>query len=391
MMLGRLIAPVSLLAIVATLAVLAIQIVLAIRFPEVSGLKVKLSVCAAIEFLVLASLTCLSAAHFWVSSIRISGVWVKPSLILLCVACLISTIVSATALATLGRTAVSNIGKGSAETQITFTVPSTAVLVIALATQWLFLGLMMSNRAENAAPEQLEGVELETRVFQSKAFNYGFKSIPYTQTKASSSRPDSVGGVDSLRSQTPWESPRSSLTYIATSSTGKGKQHSPKETRSESPSKAKQNDTFDVWHDSTVDAINRKASIDRSSNSQDNVEHTEGAPSTSSQLSPFDVLAPPPPIRRSLSFASISTKHSTGSGRSSPGETESHIHPLFRSDSATPPPTASPGTRVLASPNMGPVIMPRSSFQSLRQAKSGSLRRGPSTASPLSRQSSFTS
>lgn len=67
---------------------------------------------------------------------------------------------------------------------------------------------------------------------------------------------------------------------------------------------------------------------------------------------------------------------------------ELHIHPLFRSDSPTPPPTASPGTSVLAAPHAGRVISRQSSMQSMRRLRSGSL---PAAHSPLIRQTSFDS
>ena len=65
---------------------------------------------------------------------------------------------------------------------------------------------------------------------------------------------------------------------------------------------------------------------------------------------------------------------------------EAHIHPLFRSDSPTPPPLATPGTSVVASPIAGQVISPRPSLRSLNRMRSGSL---PTAPSPLSRKSSY--
>lgn len=70
-------------------------------------------------------------------------------------------------------------------------------------------------------------------------------------------------------------------------------------------------------------------------------------------------------------------------GPSSPAELD--IHPLFRSDSADPPPLASPGTSVRASPDAGKVIPHHASHQSLRRLASAT----SLGSSPLSRQSSF--
>lgn len=67
---------------------------------------------------------------------------------------------------------------------------------------------------------------------------------------------------------------------------------------------------------------------------------------------------------------------------------ESHIHPLFRSDSSTPPPMASPGTIVIAAPQAGQIISDRSSVRSLSRLRSGSL---PAVSSPLTTSGSFES
>lgn len=100
-------------------------------------------------------------------------------------------------------------------------------------------------------------------------------------------------------------------------------------------------------------------------------------------------LSPPPPARqRSRSFSPMGTRlpppiPDTDSPRGSIDE--AHIHPLFRSDSPTPPPVATPGTMVVASPDAGRVIHHHPSNQSLRRLRSGSQL---AQSSPLSRSSS---
>lgn len=100
-------------------------------------------------------------------------------------------------------------------------------------------------------------------------------------------------------------------------------------------------------------------------------------------------LSPPPPVRqRSRSFSPMGTRlpppiPDTDSPRGSIDE--AHIHPLFRSDSPTPPPMATPGTMVVASPDAGRVIHHHPSNQSLRRLRSGSQL---AQSSPLSRSSS---
>jgi hypothetical protein len=103
----------------------------------------------------------------------------------------------------------------------------------------------------------------------------------------------------------------------------------------------------------------------------------------------YDILTglePPPRARqRSRSFSPVGPRISQGSESPLGSTDELHIHPLFRSDSPTPPPMATPGTTVIASPDAGKVIMHRPSNQSLRRVRSGIL---PAQSSPLSRASS---
>lgn len=95
----------------------------------------------------------------------------------------------------------------------------------------------------------------------------------------------------------------------------------------------------------------------------------------------------PPRVRpRSRSFSPASLSRELLSLTPPGSICESHIHPLFRSDSPDPPPVATPGTSVIASPNAGRVIRHQLSTQSLRRIRSGSL---PMSRSPLSQQGSF--
>lgn len=104
----------------------------------------------------------------------------------------------------------------------------------------------------------------------------------------------------------------------------------------------------------------------------------------------FDALAdlqPPPPAarQRSRSFSPVGARLPQRPESPMGSTDELHIHPLFRSDSPTPPPAATPGTVVTASPDAGKVIAPRLSNQSLRRVRSGTV---TSQSSPLSRSSS---
>lgn len=61
---------------------------------------------------------------------------------------------------------------------------------------------------------------------------------------------------------------------------------------------------------------------------------------------------------------------------------QSHIHPLFRSDSPIPPPAASPGTIVTASPFAGQVVSPSDNAFGSRSRKGSNLSSRPSSPNP---------
>ncbi|KAF2640806.1 hypothetical protein P280DRAFT_370138, partial [Massarina eburnea CBS 473.64] len=72
----------------------------------------------------------------------------------------------------------------------------------------------------------------------------------------------------------------------------------------------------------------------------------------------------------------------------SPSVSESHIHPLFRSESPTPPPAATPGTSIMASPLSDQMIScPSRPYSRMR---SNSSRSGAVSPSPLVHAQSFT-
>lgn len=146
-------------------------------------------------------------------------------------------------------------------------------------------------------------------------------------------------------------------------------------------------DGFDSWDLSSVDPHSRhfvmSAANSVKASSLNNgrfLETIPASPTGSRSPSPgFPLdLEPPPRRRRSRSHSPATTilaKHRESA--SSPTGSEAHIHPLFRTDSPTPPPSATPGTVVTAAPGAGQVIIDR---QSVRRMRSGSL---PSTPSPL--------
>ena len=143
-------------------------------------------------------------------------------------------------------------------------------------------------------------------------------------------------------------------------------------------------DGFDSWDTSTVDAQSRHAVESASPTPPRFLETIPASPTNSRSPSPgcpldFPMDLEPPPLisrRRSRSLAGVSYKERSPRATSPESPTqkhESHIHPLFRTDSPEPPPSATPGTIVTAAPGAGQLISDRQSLRSLARMRSGSL------------------
>lgn len=141
-------------------------------------------------------------------------------------------------------------------------------------------------------------------------------------------------------------------------------------------------DGFDSWDTSAVDAQSRHALESASPTPPRFLETIPASPTTSRSASPgFPLdLEPPKTRHRSRSYSPANSYRDLPRSRTtSPTEStrEAHIHPLFRSDSPTPPPAATPGTIVTAAPGAGTLISDRSSVRSISRMRSGSLPSSP--------------
>lgn len=141
-------------------------------------------------------------------------------------------------------------------------------------------------------------------------------------------------------------------------------------------------DGFDSWDTSTVDAQSRQAVESLSPKPARLLGTIPASPSASRSPSPgypLDLdLKPPKQRQRSRSGPANSHRDRSRTVTSSSSESmsEAHIHPLFRTDSPTPPPPITPGTMVIAAPGAGSVISDRSSIRSVRM-RNGSLPSSP--------------
>ena len=153
-------------------------------------------------------------------------------------------------------------------------------------------------------------------------------------------------------------------------------------------------DGFDSWDTSTVDAESRQAVASVSPTPPRFLETIPASPTTSRSPSPgFPLdLEPPKTRKRSRSYSPANSYRDLPKSRTtSPVENsnEAHIHPLFRTDSPTPPPAATPGTIVTAAPGAGQVISDRQSIRSVRSASR--MRSGSLPSSPLMHSDSLDS
>ncbi|RYP48411.1 hypothetical protein DL768_005684 [Monosporascus sp. mg162] len=232
------------------------------------------------------------------------------------------------------------------------------------------------------------------------------KAIPYSKTTASTpktrgppsedhmSRPGTSSGRSTAETMSSIRTsishavrPFSSKTRLLASSPRGGQRAASIDSDSYRSRSSYAQDGFDSWDTSAVESHPRQSTLDTFSSTPSRVLETiPASPSTSRSPSPGHPLdlEPPKRCRRSRSFSPVPSVQRGYSPSPELSSDELHIHPLFRSNTPTPPPQVSPGTVVVAAPNAGRVI----SEKSLTRMRSGSL---PTTPSPLSRQASHDS
>ncbi|KAK4158427.1 hypothetical protein C8A00DRAFT_39399 [Chaetomidium leptoderma] len=404
-------AALGVIAFFPTTAILAIHIILA-RSPEDRAPSVRITaiVAAVLEVVIFVTVPFLSLSHIapWTPSGRLRcfrSVWFGAGLPL----CAVATAVSVSNIVCLSRvtddplSTILGWGVGS------FLVGSSVALGFAFATQLVFFifhflaGRTLGSRPQGSTHDQ--GNRLGPRI----------KTVPYHETTPTSAKdrgsvsldsatpPGSSGGrsatetMDSIRSSLSNAirpiSSRTRLVSISRRSshrpTSLDLAPGPRESRARS-----REEGFDSWDTSAVDPENRQTVLESSSPPHGHfLETIPASPTTSRSASPgtpLDLLEPPRSRRRSRSYSPVSTRTIQAQRvafTQQASHSEAHIHPLFRSDSPLPP-SATPGTVVVAAPNAGQLISDRQSIrsiQSMRRLRSESL---PGVPSPLSRAGS---
>jgi hypothetical protein len=296
---------------------------------------------------------------------------------------------------------------------------ASALLALSFVAQLLFLVVrFIGGRTQEEAPRTSPSMLEIGRLSPSSRV----KTVPYSSTSPaepatrnvsidSKSPPSSSGGfsatgtISSVASSlTNVVRPISSKTKLLSGNRSMRSQRSQRSRRAPSLESIESSrsgehgagESFDSWDTSSVDPQNRLTVLESSSPVTPGrfLETIPASPTTSRSPSPGTPLDLEPPRlrRRSRSFSPASTR--TLQAPQPPqraftqqaSASESHIHPLFRSDSPTPPPLASPGTVVIAAPQAGFLISDRQSIRSLSRMRSDSL---PVASSPLTRTGSF--
>ena len=332
-----------------------------------------------------------------------NGLWFGLSALL----CAVAAATSVAALVCLSNTAKELPTAILGTETVSFLVGASVALGLSFAAQLFFLVVhFVLSRLPTGQAQSVHTEEDGHRFPQPRV-----KSIPYSQTSPmgqktrgsssmdSRSPPGSSGGRSTAETIS---SIRSSLSHVVRPISSKTRLLSHSQRSGRRPAsldsnayrdRASPEDGFDSWDTSAVDPQNRQTVLDTSSPPLGRLLETiPASPTTSRSPSPGTPLDLEPPRyrRRSRSYSPTTTtraqsprsagltQHSTAS--------ESHIHPLFRSDSPTPPPAVSAGTVVTAAPNAGQVISDRQNVRTLTRMRSGSL---PAVPSPLTRHGSF--
>ncbi|KAL2133875.1 hypothetical protein VTI74DRAFT_1491 [Chaetomium olivicolor] len=390
---------------------MGIHIILA-RSPadRASSVRITAIVAAILEAIIFVAIPLLSLSHVapWAPSSRLRSlraVWFGAGLLL----CTVATAVSVSNLVLLSRVVNDPLSTILGPKIIDFMVGSSVVLGLGFATQLVFFVFHFL-----AGRNQGSSLQFSSHPDQHRRPLPNVKSIPYHETAPitgknhSSFEPPTPPGSSGGRSATEtMNSLRSSFSNVMRPvsrarllSISRRSSHRASSLDMHSLHESKTRSTvegFDSWDTSAVDPENRQTVLESSSPPPTRfLEPIPDSPTESPSPSPdlpVDILEPPPRTRRrNRSFSPVSTRTieaQRAAFTQQESHSEAHIHPLFRSDSPIPPPSATPGTVVVAAPNAGQIIAADRqsirSIKSMRRLRSDGL---PAVPSPLSRAAS---
>jgi hypothetical protein len=270
-----------------------------------------------------------------------------------------------------------------------FIISCSIVLGVSAASQIAFLSVfIIGSRQLQLTARTVESLSTEG---DSSITSIGLrvKSVPYEKTRPLRSNSMDSGVCPSMTSDTRPSSLRSNSSRTVHHAPSKTRLVNTRERRLPSLDsnayRCSGDGSSESWDPTSIDVYARRGTTDNWSPPHTKSRFLETIPASPTvdevpgrTSSPG--LEPPPPVRqRSRSYSPVRRPEIEN-----PGD-EANIHPLFRSDSPTPPPMATPETSVVAAPEAGSILR-NPSHVTVRRIRSGSL---PSVSSPLSRQSSL--
>lgn len=387
----------------ATSVTICLEIVSCVNADGNSQLLAACSVGAALESVVLLILGGLGLAQVLRTKVSLSWKCSRPAFIFQLVVCIAALVASAVALACLQKWTTDVPNDAAPDLRQKLFVGSVIAVTIATVLQLGFIIFQFTSSRDIAlgTASSFHSNE-EGRKMNIKAIRYSrtiigantqeMTSVPSNESSLPPAETTTMGPIEYLKASVSSAiRPTSSRTKLLGS-----ERRRPISLDSMPPPRTSTDTSFDSWDTSCVDVHNRQAVMDMSSptTTKRGLETIPASPSgsrtTSRPGTPLDMeLEPPRMLYRTHSYSS-SLQSQQDLHRLTPDSSvnELHIHPLFRSDSPTPPPAASPGTVVLAAPNAGQVISRQGSMQSISRLRSGSL---PAGHSPLVHQTSFNS
>ena len=413
-------ATVGTIASLATASTIILHIILALSLSSIPPLRAGAIISTFLEVFLLSLFVFLFLTQVvpsfmallkrWNSILLMSSLFTALAATVSCVATLVS---------------VSNIAAGDPSRKIAgaketdYLVGSGVALGLAFASQLLFIvvffvldrvpGLTSSRSSVTGASDEskstptmispeanLKSVRYSRTMLAAPPGQRGNRSVEPRPpgSSAGHSTAETITSIRSCLSQAMW--PVTSRTRLLSTRTRRSRTASLESVGDSHSCRRSNEEGFDSWDTSTVDAHNRQTVLESGSSIPGArlLETIPASPSNSRSPSPRytreDIIPPRPVARRTKSYSPGPRRPRAPFMNDQPSRSssssEAHIHPLFRSDSPTPPPMASPGTVVMAAPNAGVVISDRASIRSLNRMRSGSL---PCQRSPLSRQGSL--
>lgn len=364
------------LTLLATSAILILHVILAGCIRDSRAVRVAASVSAGLEGVSLSVLAWLVSTYILVSTPDRSKRFLGAAFAVSIFSCALASVSSIVAMVLLGNASQGPSHRVLGAELEDFLIGASVTLGVAFMSQVAFIVVHLVFTLVNGGGGSIFTIEAPTLA--------EVKSIPYDRTKPSGDKeldllspPGSSSGKSATETMSSFRRSISSVARPLSTRTVLTRERSSSSLTSnlcrESPIPEDPEDPFDAW-DASPDAHARLA-LHRSTS---RLQTIPASPTLSPSSSLDDLPLEPPRMSRSRSFSPVPMgQYASGSDGS-----EAHIHPLFRSDSPTPP-MATPGTVVMASPNAGQVISDRVSLRAGRM-RSGSL----NTPSPLSRQGS---